>query len=176
MIRKATAQDIQAVADIYSAIHDREEKGLATTGWLRDVYPVRQTALDALERSDLFVAEEDGRVVASAIINQIQPKEYAEEGWENDAPDEKVMVLHTLVVDPAESGHGWGSKFVSFYEEYAASRGCHYLRMDTNERNIRARRLYAGLGYREAGGVPCDFNGIPGVILLRLEKKLPEGK
>ena len=44
--------------------------------------------------------------------------------------------------------------------------------MDTNERNAAARRLYAGLGYREAGIVPCTFNGIGGVQLVCLEKTL----
>ena len=44
--------------------------------------------------------------------------------------------------------------------------------MDTNERNLAARRLYARLGYREAGVVGCTFNGIPGVRLVCLEKTL----
>lgn len=46
------------------------------------------------------------------------------------------------------------------------------LRMDTNEQNIIARELYRKLGYLEAGIVPCEFNGIPGVNLVLLEKKL----
>ena len=46
------------------------------------------------------------------------------------------------------------------------------LRMDTNERNAAARSLYAGLGYKEVGIVSCDFNGIPGIRLVCLEKLL----
>ena len=45
-------------------------------------------------------------------------------------------------------------------------------RSDTNERNIAARHLYASLGYREADIVPCDFNRIPKIHLVLLEKKL----
>ena len=44
--------------------------------------------------------------------------------------------------------------------------------MDTNAKNAAARRLYSRLGYREAGIVPCVFNGIPDVRLVCLEKKL----
>lgn len=44
--------------------------------------------------------------------------------------------------------------------------------MDTNAKNLRARAMYAALGYREAGIVPCVFNGIPDVMLVHLEKKL----
>ena len=82
------------------------------------------------------------------------------------------MVLHTLVVDPDRGGRGLGRGFVAYYEDYARQQGCAVLRMDTNARNTAARRLYAGLGYWEAGIVPCVFNGIPNVQLVCLEKKL----
>lgn len=59
-----------------------------------------------------------------------------------------------------------------FYEEYARAHGCAYLRMDTNARNAAARRLYVRMGYHEADIVPCDFNGIPGIQLVLLEKRL----
>ena len=100
MIRKATMQDIDAVAQIYEAVHDAEEAGALCIGWDRSVYPVRQTALAALAREDLFVEEEEGAVVAAAIINQTQVPEYALCSWEYPAQENEVMVLHTLVVDP----------------------------------------------------------------------------
>ena len=42
--------------------------------------------------------------------------------------------------------------------------------MDTNEKNTRARSLYAKLGYNEADIVGCTFNGIRGINLVCLEK------
>ena len=141
-------------------------------GWVRGVYPTRQTALDAIQAGDMFVAEENGRLVATAKINQEQVPEYAEAAWTQDAPPEQVMVLHTLVVDPQAKGRGYGSRFVAFYEAYALEHGCRYLRMDTNERNASARALYRNLGYREVSIVPCAFNGISGVQLVCLEKTL----
>ena len=44
--------------------------------------------------------------------------------------------------------------------------------MDTKVINSRARALYQRLGYKEIGVVPCVFNGIDGVQLVLLEKKL----
>ena len=82
------------------------------------------------------------------------------------------MVLHTLTIDPNTGGKGYGKAFAAFYEQYARENGCSYLRMDTNARNKTARKMYAGLGYWEAGIMPCVFNGIPGVQLVCLEKKL----
>lgn len=172
-IRKAVLGDIPSVAAIYDHILTEEEQGRAVVGWIRGVYPTEKTARDALEAGTLFVLERDGAVAAAAKLDQNQVPEYANATWRYpDASPEQVMVLHTLVVDPAFAGRGCGTQFVAFYEQYARERGCPYLRMDTNARNAAARRLYAGLGYREAGIVPCEFNGIPDVQLVCLEKKL----
>ena len=116
---------------------------------------------------------EDGVLAAAARINQTQMPVYSQAPWAwPEAPAEQVMVLHTLAVDPLRKGRGHGAAFVDFYERYAWERGCPYLRMDTNEKNAAARALYARLGYREAGIVPCEFNSIPGVRLVCLEKRL----
>lgn len=172
-VRKAVLEDIPRVAAIYDRILTEEEQGRAVIGWIRGVYPTRQTARGALEAGTLFVLEREGAIAAAAKIDQNQVPEYADAPWRYpDVPPEQVMVLHTLVVDPAFAGRGCGTQFVAFYEEYARTHGCPYLRMDTNARNAAARRLYAGLGYREAGIIPCVFNGIPDVRLVCLEKKL----
>ena len=81
-------------------------------------------------------------------------------------------MLHTLVIDPAAKGQGCGQVFVKFYEDYARRSGSPCLRMDTNAKNENARRFYKKLGYSEVGIVPCVFNGIDGVNLVLLEKKL----
>lgn len=172
MIRKAMEEDVPAVGKIYERILAQEEAGLCTTGWLPGVYPVEATAHAAWEKGELFVWEENGALIAAAILNQTQPDSYAQGDWRFPALPEKVMVLHTLVVDPEEKGRGIGRRFVAFYERYAEEQGCAALRMDTNARNQRARTLYRSLGYREAGIVPCVFNGIPNVGLVLLEKGL----
>ena len=172
-IRRGTREDISEITAIYDRILAEEEAGRASVGWLRGVYPTEATALAALAVGDLFVMAEEGVLTAAARINQIQVPVYDQVPWTwPEVPAERVMVLHTLVVDPLCRGRGRGTAFVDFYERYARERGCPYLRMDTNEKNAAARALYARLGYREAGIVPCEFNGIPGVRLVCLEKKL----
>ena len=110
--------------------------------------------------------------MAAARINREQVAEYANADWNYDAPDDEIIVLHTLVVSPSVKGKGYGSDFVAFYENYALEEGCRYLRMDTNARNVAARSLYAKLGYTEVGIVDSVFNGISGVKLVCLEKTL----
>lgn len=171
-IRKAIKADIDAIEKIYDALHDEEEQGLVTIGWIRDVYPTRKTAEVALDRDDLFAMIDENKVVAAAVINHIQVDEYKYASWKHDAKDNEVMVLHCLVVDPYQKNKGYGKAFVAFYEKYAKENGSIALRMDTNARNTRARNLYKHLGYEEIGIVKCVFNGIPDVQLVCLEKYL----
>ena len=168
-IRRATIFDLNGVAKVYDEIHDAEESGKITTGWIRGVYPTRSVAEAALQRGDLFVMEENNLVVGAALINQIQVDVYKDAPWEHDG---EVCVLHTLVISPSIHGKGAGRKFVEFYENYAFDHGWYELRMDTNARNARARKMYAGMGYKEIATVPTEFNGIPGVNLVLLEKNL----
>ena len=172
LIRKAEAQDLNAISAVYDLIHTEEESGRLTIGWQRGIYPVFHTAQMALEQDDLFVMEDGGEIIGAAVINQMQVDVYANGQWEKEAPEEAVMVLHTLVISPLHAGKGYGKQFVRFYEEYALAHGCPHLRMDTNERNLAARALYKKLGYREAGIVPCVFNGLRDVRLVLLEKNL----
>ena len=172
MIRKATESDIPAIAGIYGRIHDAEAAGRLTTGWLRDVYPTEATARAALAAGDLFALEDGGIIVAAARINRIQVPDYAQVNWKYAATDDEVMVLHTLTVDPLYSGRGYGRQFLDFYEAYALENGCPVLRIDTNARNAAARAMYARRGYIESGVIPTVFNGIPGVNLVCMEKRL----
>ena len=174
MFRKAKETDIPAVAAIYENIIAEEEAGRATTGWKRGIYPTAETAFSAFRRDELFLLEENGQILAAAIFNLTQCDAYRYGDWLYPAKAGEAFVMHTLVVDPAASGRGVGRRFVAFYEQCARERGISVLRMDTNEKNTVARGLYRKLGFREAGIVPCTFNGLADVRLVLLEKQLSD--
>ena len=174
VFRKAIEEDIDAITSIYEEIHDEIESGKIWIGWIKGVYPTRKTVVAAIERDDLFVIEEEQKIVGVGIINQQQVDVYRETNWRYPASDNEVMVLHTLAISTKVSRKGYGSKFVEFYEVYAKEHGCEYLRMDTNERNGNARALYKKLGYDEVEMIPCTFNGIEGFHLVMLEKYIGE--
>ena len=171
-IRKAQWSDLDPVAQLYDEIHDAEAAGRLTTGWLRGIYPVRRTAELALQRGDLYVLEDGASLLGAAVINQLQVDVYAGAPWQYDTEDDAVCVLHTLVISPRAERRGLGSAFVHYYEDYARAHGCAELRIDTNARNLAARKLYKQLGYQEIAVVPTVFNGIPDVDLVLLEKHL----
>ena len=66
-IRKATTSDIDAINKIYENIHTAEESANAFVGWVRGVYPTKNTAQEALQRGDLFAEEYNGQIVGTAI-------------------------------------------------------------------------------------------------------------
>ena len=173
MIRKANKNDIAKIVEIYNKILSNEENGLISIGWIRGIYPTYNTAKDAIERGDLFVYENEKKTVAaSAIINKRQVDVYKKGKWKYKVNDDKVMVLHTLTVDPSLAHSGIGRKFVNFYENYAKKNNCIELRIDTNEKNTIARAFYKKIGFSEIDIIPTVFNGIPNVNLVLLEKHL----
>lgn len=171
-VRPARMADLDRIEEIYDEIHGEIEAGRASIGWIRGVYPTRQTAEASIGRGEMFVLEDGGVIAAAGRINQVQGPEYDGATWSFDAAPDQVMVLHTLVVSPKMSGRGFGREFVAFYEDYARKRGCSALRMDTNAINAAARALYQKLGYRECCIVATDFNGIPDIQLVCMDKRL----
>ena len=168
-IRKANLSDLDSIEQIYNDIHSAEENDSTTIGWVRNVYPTRKTAENAIARGDMFVLEE-GSILGAGIINQIQVDCYHDVSWEYKTDD--VCVLHTLVISPSAFRRGLGRAFVEFYESWAKEHGFYELRIDTNVKNAGARSMYQKLGYKEIGIVPTVFNGIPDVNLVLLEKNL----
>ena len=172
MIRKAELKDIKTVASIYEDIITLEEAGKYTTCWVRGVYPTEKTALNALSEGTLYVMEEDGIVVGSAIINQKSADGYDRAAWKVSATMEETLVIHTLSISPKATHKGYGEAFIRFYEDMGKERGLKALRLDTNEKNTKSRPFYKSLGYTEVDIVKSDFNGVGIVNLVCIEKEI----
>lgn len=172
-IRKADYTDIDAIAEIYNAIHDEIEGGRYDMKWDRYLYPTRDWAVERVNAGDIYVMIDGGEVVASAVINHNPLPEYASGKWRQDVDyDKDVLVLHTLVVRPDKMHHGYATIMIRYYEDIAVSLGCHLLRLDTQAMNTPARRLYQKLGYTEMDRHPCFFKGLDNLDLLLIEKSI----
>ncbi len=171
--RKATSDDIDAITNIYDLIHRQEADGLVSIGWDPAIYPTRRTAESALAEGSLFVMELDDVTVGAAIINKSQPEEYRWPEWIYPTEDDKVGVLHTLVIHPDYGHAGLGRKFVDFFEKISREAGCEVVRLDTQEQNIRPLHFYPKVGYRLAGIYDSTFQNLGRKIRLAMfEKKL----
>lgn len=149
MIRQAVQNDIPSVAETYEELHAYEQQHGTSSNWRPGVYPVRQTAEEALKAGTLYVLEDGGRICASMIINEEQPPEYAGIRWA--CTTGKVLVLHTLCVPPSKTHHGYASQMMRFADDFARTRGFASIRLDTWKGNKPAAALYKKSGYTCTG-------------------------
>ena len=85
-------------------------------------------------------------------------------------PEEGEMFL--LFVDPARAGQGVGRLLLDAAHDALRAAGCTEVFLLTEERNARARAVYAAAGYRPDGTVrESDFDGAP-LREVRLVKKV----
>jgi ribosomal protein S18 acetylase RimI-like enzyme len=147
MIRKATPDDISAVAELYDKAIDHEESHVKYTSWQKGIYPTADTARLGLKNDSLYVYEEDGKILGSVILVTRQPPEYKNVTWNIDAKYDEALVIHTLCVDPDFAGTGIGSAIVDFAKELATESGKLCVRLNTTQRNIQASRLYQKNGF-----------------------------
>lgn len=174
IIRKARENDIDGVNATYTELFDYEDIHGSTTNWVRDQYPCRATAERAFANDWLYVAEEDGKIVASMIVNHEQPEEYSCGDWLLDCPKEKTLVIHTLCAAPSVWGRGIGKRMVNYVINLAIKTGCESLRHDTEEHNAPADAMYLGMGFRHAGLVDAMFQGFLPRKLWLFELVLPK--
>ena len=159
MIRKAVAEDISFVEEIYNEITSNEEI-IKFTQWMKGLYPTVLTAQKSFEEGTLFVSEDDGVITGAVILNHEQPEEYKKLKWSIEAEGEKVLVIHTLCIKPSFSKMGLGQKFIIFAENYAKELGCTAIRLDTNDKNIPGAKLYKKMGYTHVGNADFNFQGL----------------
>ena len=174
IIRKARENDIDGVNATYTELFDYEDIHGSTTNWVRDQYPCRAVAEKALANGWLYVAEKDGRIVASMVVNHEQGEEYSRGDWLVDCPKEKSLVIHTLCVTPSEWGHGIAGSMVNYAINLAIKTGCETIRLDTEEHNAPADAMYLGMGFRHAGLVDAMFQGFLPRKLWLFEYVLPK--
>ena len=160
MIRKATIEDIPAVAQSYQELFRYESAHGSTTNWVEGLYPTKGTAEHAFSENTLYVLEEAGAVCGSMVLNQIQPPEYGEIDWAYPAEPTKVLVIHTLCICPSQAGKGYGRQMVSYALKKALQLGYKAVRLDTWEGNHPAASLYESMGFRLAGTAPMCLGGV----------------
>lgn len=169
MIRLARPSDLAAAAQLYADLFAHEAVHGTSTNWQPGIYPTPATAQRALAAGTLFVFEEHGEILASMILNHLQPPEYAEQPWRIAAEGDRVLVIHTLCVRPSASGRGIGRRMIAFARRHARALDCAVIRIDTWAGNHRAATLYASEGFRYVGKARVLHEGAIDEELIFLE-------
>jgi GNAT superfamily N-acetyltransferase len=140
-VRLARSDEIDVVLELLAE----------SAAWLQargiDQWPARferDWVLPAIDRSETWLAERDGNVVGSLVVQWEDPIFWA--GYPADSG-----YLHRLVV--RRHGDGLGAELLRWAEQHTASNGKVFLRLDCVAWNDPLRTYYQHAGYKHVGDV-----------------------
>lgn len=154
IMRKAKPNDLDAIVNLYHETIDYlNEQGIKQ--WNKHVYPTRQSALDAQRSGSLYCCLMGDNFVGTFIMNEEQATQYNDLKWKYSKS--KILVLHTLITKPSESGRGVAKSMMKFIMTYAQDNEYESIRLDVFPDNKTAVALYHLFGFEFVGKVYFDF-------------------
>ena len=141
MVRKATNNDIPAIAELYreqfremaNLIPDFIKEGDQSTEFIENTI--------ADEESDILVYENDGMVVGFILLQaKIRP----------DFPfmlPGKYCYIMDIIVTENHRGKGFGTALMNAAKEWSKERNCNFINLDVLVNNPSAIKLYEKLGF-----------------------------
>ncbi len=147
IIRIASEDEYLSVRAFYHEMTDWLETAKYGPGWKKDIYPSPDELKSALRNKELWVAEENGKYIASMILNSCSNEEYSQIEWQVPASDDEVLLIHALGVMPDYHGTGVSRRMVEHAISIAKRQGKKAMRLDVLDGNIPAERLYPKFGF-----------------------------
>jgi GNAT superfamily N-acetyltransferase len=116
-----------------------------------ETYPSHKTLLTDIQAGTMHLGFHNRETLGGALVlNEFQNAEWSKAEW--TIMTVPILVVHRLMVDPKHQGRGIARDLMQFAEAWARANGYGAIRLDAFSANLRALRLYRGLGYRDAGG------------------------
>lgn len=149
MIRKALLKDIDELLKITKAcaIH-MVNKGIYQ--W-NEFYPNKKAFINDLERNELYVLEENYKLIGCVTISTFMDEEYIPTHWLT--PNENNIYIHRLAIHPKYQGKGFAQKLMDFAEGYAKKNYFISIRLDTFSQNTKNLKFYELRNYKRLGEI-----------------------
>ncbi|SHE59021.1 GNAT family N-acetyltransferase [Dysgonomonas macrotermitis] len=153
VINKGKIADIDSLEALYNDLNDHFAITTNYPGWIKHIYPIRETAIEGINEGTLFVATEDEIIAGSIILNHTPEEAYNQVNWLIDADYKDVLVIHTLVVHPSFFRKNIAHSLMEFAKQYAMEHSIKSVRLDVSINNKPAIALYEKMGYQYIGTV-----------------------
>ncbi|MBQ8572013.1 MAG: GNAT family N-acetyltransferase [Ruminococcus sp.] len=145
--RKPTEDEIFKIYQHYvRVITYMQENGIDQ--W-DELYPNSADIAADIANGDLWVGEDDGKLLCTFAVNNECEEEYNACKWQ--FPNEPYIVVHRLAVNPKYHHQGVAKSSMEFLEKSAKAKGIRTIRLDTFCGNPAGCALYEGLGFKVIG-------------------------
>lgn len=158
VIEKAGLEDLNELECLYNELNDYLSKHINYPGWIKGIYPVRETAENGINEDSLFILRKNDIIAGSVILNHEPEKAYNQVTWGIETEYENIIVIRTLVVHPSFINKGIGSALIGFTKKLGMDLQMKAIRLDVSENNIPAISLYEKHGYNYVGTVDLGLN------------------
>ncbi|WP_194189695.1 GNAT family N-acetyltransferase [Clostridium chrysemydis] len=144
-LRKATRDDLKNFEDILNRVL---EVGKVTgLNWTKN-YPRKIHFEEDLKNDELYVLEDNKQIIGAVCLNDKYDINYNKI---NFSYSKRALLIHRLMIDGKFSNKGYGKKMIREIEKFALDNGYDSIKLDTNEKNKIAQKLYFGSGYIKKG-------------------------
>ncbi|MGL5867906.1 GNAT family N-acetyltransferase [Clostridium chrysemydis] len=144
-LRKATRDDLNNFEDILNRVL---EVGKVTgLNWTEN-YPRKIHFEEDLKNDELYVLEDNKEIIGAVCLNDKYDINYNKINFSNS---KRALLIHRLMIDGKFSNKGYGKKMIREIEKFALDNGYDSIKLDTNEKNKIAQKLYFGSGYIKKG-------------------------
>lgn len=167
IIKKGTVNDIDELEILYDDLNDYLEIGTNYPGWIKGIYPTRDTAINGIKNSNLFVLKINNKIAGSIILSHEPEAAYSQAIWGIEADYKDVIVIHTLVVNYKYMKNGVGKRLLDFAKEHSIEQKMKAIRLDVSIHNTPAISLYENCGYKYIETVDLGLN-IEGLVWFKL--------
>ena len=143
--RLASTEEINYINSMFNAVKAKGKID-GTSDWDEN-YPKREIVEEDIKNKDLYILEDQDKIIASISLVEEEPEEFKDLGWERV----RSCFLVRLCVAPEYQGKGIGEQMMKSISIVAKEKGyksTHHLAADVNK---AANKLYRRMGYKELG-------------------------
>lgn len=150
-MRLILADDFDLVREKYIQIIDHTPDMNLNARWIYGLHPTDDMIRAYLDRKEMFIYSDDGRIAGLIAVTMYQGEEYHSINWRTDCGDDEVASLHILAVAPEYQGKGISGQMMEAVIDLIRNRGRKTVRLDVLSTNAPAQHLYESMGFEYCG-------------------------
>ena len=131
-------------------------------------FPSAEMVEKAIVEHNQFIGVEDGRIMATYILDGNCDEAYLTAPWKSDAAEGEYVVMHALRVSPEYSRRSYGKMLTKHAIEQARKNNYKAIRLDVIVGNTIPEKMFKGFGFSFVDTVEKCYEDIGQTIKFSL--------